>query len=117
MYHSESLDSRNVHKGDGREIQDQAVEVHSGNTDACSKLFDSLESFIPLLQNFQGVKSNLKQPNVGIRVNSSKVDCRGAEKTRAVRTASLSLSLKNSILAKKIGEGILKIFTPFGSYI
>lgn len=80
MYHSESLDSRNVHKGDGREIQDQAVEVHSGNTDACSKLFDSLESFIPLLQNFQGVKSNLKQPNVGIRVNSSKADCRGAER-------------------------------------
>lgn len=35
----------------------------------------------------------------------------------AEHTASRSLSLKNSILAKKSGEGILKIFTPFGSNV
>lgn len=38
MYHFESLDSRNVHEGDSRKIQDQAVDVHSWNTDACRKL-------------------------------------------------------------------------------
>ena len=32
-------------------------------------------------------------------------------------TASVSLVLKNSMLAKKMGEGILKIFTPSGSFI
>lgn len=34
LYRFESLDTRNVHKGDGGEVQDQAVEVHSGNADA-----------------------------------------------------------------------------------
>lgn len=81
------------------------------------ELFGFPKSFVPLLQNLQGIKSNLEQPNVGIRVHSSKLDRSGVGRRRAVRTASLSLSLKNSILAKKIGEGILKIFTPFGSYI
>lgn len=35
----------------------------------------------------------------------------------AVLTASTSLLLKKSMLAKKIGDGIRKIFTPSGSYI
>lgn len=38
-------------------------------------------------------------------------------RTLVIHTACASLPLKNSILAKKIGEGILKIFTPFGSDI
>lgn len=38
LYHFESLDTRNVHEGDGREIQDQAVEVHSGNADVSRNL-------------------------------------------------------------------------------
>lgn len=38
MYHFESLYCRNVHKGNSREVQDQAVEVHSGNTYVCWKL-------------------------------------------------------------------------------
>lgn len=198
MYHFESLDCRNVHKGDGGEVQDQAVEVHPGNIDVHWKLqlrrndldnaelgqlvllpaalvplvnqipypglfegdrrlgfcfvlllflqkddecshqqstessrsvsshlcdviiapihefSDFPESFVPLLQNFLGIKSNLEQPGVAIRSIQPHPTC---EKRRAVRTASLSLSLKNSMLAKKIGEGILKIFTPFGSYI
>lgn len=34
-----------------------------------------------------------------------------------ILTAAVSLSLKNPALAKKIGDGHLKIFTPSGSYI
>lgn len=38
MYRFESLYGRNIHEGDSREIQDQAVEVHSGDIDACRKI-------------------------------------------------------------------------------
>lgn len=38
FYHFESFHSRDVQEGDGGEVQDQAVEVHSGNADVSGKL-------------------------------------------------------------------------------
>lgn len=38
MYHFKSLDGRNVYEGDGREIQDQAVDIHSWETNVCRNL-------------------------------------------------------------------------------
>lgn len=38
LYRFESLQSRDIQEGDGREVQDQAVEVHSGDADVSGKL-------------------------------------------------------------------------------
>lgn len=38
LYRFEPLQSRDVQEGDSREVQDQAVEVHPGDTDVCRKL-------------------------------------------------------------------------------
>lgn len=35
LYRFESVDGRNVHEGDGGEIQDQTVEVDPRNADVC----------------------------------------------------------------------------------
>lgn len=43
--------------------------------------------------------------------------CYMLKKNLITLTASTSLVLKNSMFAKKIGDGILKTFTPSGSYI
>lgn len=37
-YHFEPLQCGDVQEGDGREVQDQAVDVHSGNTNVPCKL-------------------------------------------------------------------------------
>lgn len=52
-------------------------------------LFDFLKSFVPLLQNFQRVKSNLEQPIFGIRVRSSKPDHTEAGRRRVLYVRSL----------------------------
>lgn len=38
LYRFEPLHGRDVQEGDSREVQDQAVDVHSGNTDVSGKL-------------------------------------------------------------------------------
>ena len=38
LYHFESFQSRDVQEGDSGEVQDQAVELHSGNPDVVGKL-------------------------------------------------------------------------------
>lgn len=38
LYRFESLQSRDVQERDSRKVQDQAVEVYSGNTDVSGKL-------------------------------------------------------------------------------
>lgn len=37
-YHFHSFHSRDIHEGDSREVQDQAVDVHSGNSDHSREL-------------------------------------------------------------------------------
>lgn len=38
FYRFQSFQSRDVQEGDTREVQDQAVDVHSGNTDVSGKV-------------------------------------------------------------------------------
>lgn len=99
---------------------------------------DNPQCLIPLSQNSQRVKSNLKRQGAGMdevfqtrqKHFDDKIDTylsikrreimpkggqpKGEEK-QMVLTASTSFLLKKSMFAKKMGDGILKIFTPSGS--